>query len=92
MSYISKEEFNLLKARFDNFDRIIDLVQKQTIAIEKLTTEIKYMREEQNDLKCRLRDLESKPVKNYESLKAMISGGVISTLISAIALMIGLKK
>lgn len=92
MASITREEFEMLKERFNNFDRIIDIVQNQTIAIEKLTTEIKYMREEQNDLKCRLKELESKPTKNYESIKAMITSGVISSIISAIAIMIGLKK
>lgn len=92
MVSVSREEFDMLKSKVDNYDKVMAIVQEQTISIKELAVEIKYMREEQSDLKDRVKELESKPIKNYDSIKSMITSGIVSTIIGTIAVLIGLKK
>lgn len=69
-----------------------DLINKQTVATEKLATEMKFMREKQDSMEERLRGLENVPKKRYEGVIVSIINTIIALVIGAIAAMIGLKN
>lgn len=91
-STISRIEFDNLREEVKELKKVHDIVQRQTVVIERLTLEMKYMREDQNDMSARLRKLEEKPVKKYDNLLSTIVSNVVSAIVGAIAVLIGLSK
>lgn len=89
---ISRAEFDNLKDEIKDLKKVHDIVQRQTVVIEKLTLEMKYMREDQNDVSNRLRKLEEKPVKKYDNLLSTVVSNVVSAIVGAIAVLIGLSR
>lgn len=91
-SEVTRQEFEDLKGNVKDLHKIFDNITDIAISTEKLAVEMKYMREEQNKTEQRLKALEDKPIKRYDSIVNYIITSVISLVLGAIAVMIGLKK
>ena len=91
-SEVTRQEFEDLKGNVKDLHKIFDNITDIAISTEKLAVEMKYMREEQNKTEQRLKALEEKPIKRYDSIVNYIITSIISLVIGAIAVMIGLKK
>ena len=96
---ITRLEFNMLKEDVKELHKIYDIVNRQTIATEKLALEMKYMREKQDntdnevyDICTRVKTLEDKPVKRYDTIINTILTTLIGLVLGAVAAIIGLKK
>lgn len=89
---ISRSEFDNLREEVRDLKKVHDIVQRQTVVIEKLTLEMKYMREDQNDVSNRLRKLEEKPIKKYDNLLSTVVSNVVSAIVGAVAVLIGLSR
>ena len=89
---VSRIEFDVLKEDVKELHKVYDVVNRQTIATEKLALEMKYMREDQSNMEKRVKILEEKPVKRYDNIITQILSNVISLIIGALAVIIGLKK
>lgn len=85
---VNRLEFNHLKEQVEKLEKIYDVVQRQIVIVEKLTLEMKYMREDQNSIEKRVQNLENKPVKRYDT----IISNLISVAVGAFAAFIGLSK
>lgn len=88
---ISRSEFNDLKEDVKELHKVFDTVNRLTVVTEKLALEIKYLREDQNNVEERLKVLEEKPIKKYDDLTKAIVTTVIGIILGAIAMLIGLK-
>ncbi len=91
-SEVTRQEFEDLKGNVKDLHKIFDNITDIAISTEKLAVEMKYMREEQNKTEQRLKALEEKPIKRYDSIVNYIITSVISIILGAVAVMIGLKK
>ena len=91
-SEVTRQEFEDLKDNVKDLHKVFDKIGDIVVSIEKLAVEMKYMREEQNKTEIRLKALEEKPIKRYDSIVNYIITSVISLVIGAVAVMIGLKK
>lgn len=91
-SEVTRQEFETLKDNVKDLHKIFDSITDISISTEKLAVEMKYMREEQNKTEQRLKALEEKPIKRYDSIVNYIITSVISLILGAIAVMVGLKK
>ena len=98
-SPILRGEFDMLKKEVEQLHEIYELIREQTIAITKLAQKQDYMEQEhigirnnQDKFDKRLTDIEQKPVKRYDNLISMILSNIISLIVGAIAVIIGLKK
>lgn len=91
-SEVTRQEFEDLKGNVKDLHKIFDNITDIAISTEKLAVEMKYMREEQNKTEQRLKALEEKPIKRYDSIVNYIITSIISLVLGAIAVMIGLKK
>lgn len=89
---ISRIEFDNLKEEVKDLKKVHDIVQRQTVVIEKLTLEMKFMREDQSDMSNRIRKLEEKPIKRYDNLLSTVVSNIVSAIVGAIAVLIGLSK
>ena len=89
---VTRQEFEDLKGNVKDLHKIFDNITDIAISTEKLAVEMKYMREEQNKTEQRLKALEEKPIKRYDSIVNYIITSIISLVLGAIAVMIGLKK
>lgn len=96
---ITRYEFDVLKDDVRELHKIYDIVNRQTIATEKLALEMKFMREKQdntvnevNDISSRVKNLEEKPVKRYDTVVNNIITTIIGLILGVIATIIGLKK
>jgi hypothetical protein len=90
--YVSRDEFMDLKKDVKELHNIYDIVNRQIVVTEKLALEMKYMREDQKETKDRVKCLEEKPTKRFDSLITQIIGNVIALIIGAIAAIIGFKN
>ena len=91
-SEITRQEFEDLKGNVKDLHKIFDNITDIAISTEKLAVEMKYMREEQNKTEQRLKALEEKPSKRYDSIVNYIITSIISIILGAVAVTIGLKK
>ena len=91
-SEVTRQEFEDLKDNVKDLHKVFDKIGDIVVSIEKLAVEMKYMREEQNKTEISLKALEEKPIKRYDSIVNYIITSVISLVIGAVAVMIGLKK
>lgn len=90
-SEITRQEFDDLKSDVKDLHKIFDKITDIAVSTEKLAVEMKYMREEQNKTELRLKALEEKPIKRYDSVVTYIITSIISLVIGAVAVLIGLK-
>lgn len=88
---ISRQEFDDLKSDVKDLHKVFDKITEIALAVERLATETKYMREEQNKYEKRLTTLEEKPVKRYDNIVSYIITSIIGLVIGAVAMLIGLK-
>lgn len=91
-SEVTRQEFEDLKGNVKDLHKIFDNITDIAISTEKLAVEMKYMREEQNKTELRLKALEEKPIKRYDSIVNYIITSIISIILGAVAVTIGLKK
>lgn len=91
-SEVTRQEFEDLKDNVKDLHKVFDKIGDIVVSIEKLAVEMKYMREEQNKTEQRLKALEEKPIKRYDSIVNYIITSIISLVLGAIAVTIGLKK
>lgn len=89
---VTRLEFELVKDDIKELHKVYDLVQRQIVATEKLALEIKYLREDQKDANERIKALEERPNKRYDTVVTQIISTIIALIIGAIAAIIGLKK
>ena len=90
-SEVSRQEFDDLKSDVKDLHKVFDKITNIAVSTEKLAIEIKYMREEQNKTEKRLKELEDKPIKRYDSVVTYIITSIIGLVIGAVAVLIGLK-
>lgn len=96
---VTREEFNFLKDEVKNLHEIYEVIREQTAAITKLAQKQDFMEKEHVDIRSnqdkfdkRLSDIEQKPAKRYDNLISMVLSNIISLIVGAIAVLIGLKK
>lgn len=96
---LNNTEFGIFKVEFDNLKndvkelkKIYDIVNRQTIATEKLALEMRYMREDQDKVEKRVKVLEDKPVKRFDNIITQLLGAIIGAIVGAISVLIGLSK
>lgn len=96
---VSSAEFGVVKVEIANLKqdvqelkKIYDIVNRQTIATEKLALEMKYMREDQDKVEKRVKMLEEKPLKRFDGVITQILGAIIGAIAGAISVLIGLSK
>lgn len=89
---VSRVEFDALKDEVKELKKIYDIVNRQTIATEKLALEMRYMREDQDKADQRIKALEDRPSKRYDTVINQILSNIIALIIGAVAVLIGLKK
>lgn len=90
-SEVSRQEFDDLKSDVKDLHKVFDKITNIAVSTEKLAIEMKYMREEQNKTEKRLKELEDKPIKRYDSVVTYIITSIIGLVIGAVAVLIGLK-
>lgn len=88
---VTRQEFDDLKGDVKDLHKVFDKISDIAMATEKLAIEMKYMREEQNKADERLKTLEQKPIKRYDSVVSYIITTIIGLAIGAIATLIKLK-
>lgn len=89
---VTRLEFEIVKDDIKELHKVYDLIQRQIIATEKLALEIKYLREDQKDANARIKALEERPNKRYDTIITQIISNIIALVIGVIAAIIGLKK
>jgi hypothetical protein len=78
--------------RLKHLEDIYEIVNRQTSVTERLATEMRYLREDQNKVDKRVSVLEERPNMRFESIITTIISNVISLILGAVAVLIGLKK
>ena len=89
---ISRQEFDDLKSDVKDLHKVFDKITEIALAVERLATEMKFMREEQTKQDERLTAVEQKPAKRYDNIVNYIITSIIGLVIGAVAMLIGLKK
>lgn len=89
---VTRLEFEIVKDDIKELHKVYDLIQRQIIATEKLALEIKYLREDQKDANARIKALEERPNKRYDTIVTQIISNIIALVIGVIAAIIGLKR
>lgn len=83
---------NDIDSRLKHLEDIYDIVNRQTSVTERLATEMRFFREDQGKLDKRVTTLEERPTKRYDSIITTIISNIISLVLGAVAVLIGLKK
>lgn len=78
--------------RLKHLEDIYDIVNRQTSVTERLATEMRYFREDQGKLDKRVTNLEERPNKRFDNIITTIISNIISLILGAVAVLIGLKK
>ena len=81
-----------MDSRLKHLEDIYDIVNRQTSVTERLATEMRYFREDQGKLDKRVTNLEERPNKRFENIVTTIISNVISLILGAVAVLIGLKR
>lgn len=92
-------ERELLEQRIVKLENMFDNILKLTVGIERLTVEIKYLRDNFNTFNAdmkehisvfekRITDLETKPVKKYDSIITAAITTIVSGVVAAIVALI----
>lgn len=77
--------------RLDEHDEAIKENSDLISAIKELAIETKYMREDLNETIARLDKLESKDGDKWEKFKWLIVAGLVTLILSYLAVTVGLK-
>ena len=77
--------------RLDEVEAEVKENRELTIAVKEIATEMKHLREEQSNMNDRLKVIEEKPLKEYESTKHDIKKQVISFIMGIILCFIAIK-
>ena len=77
--------------RLDKHDITIKENSNLISAIKEMAIETKYMREDLNETISRLNKLESKDGDKWENFKWLIVAGLVSIILSYLAVTVGLK-
>lgn len=85
---MDEKYYKTLEHRVEKLEDVFEAINKLTVQIEKLATETKFMREEQNKLTTRVDQLERKPEKRYDLAINTIITGVVGAIIGAIMALI----
>lgn len=88
---ISRTEFDSLKDDVKELKKVYDKINSIAVSTEKLATEMKFMREEQNKLDSRVKNIEEKPVKRYDSVVTNIINLIVGAIVGAIIALITKK-
>lgn len=72
-------------------DKIYGEIKELAIQTARMVDEVKHLREDQNELKNRVNEIEEKPKKRYDSVVMQIITFVIGSILTIIAVKIGLK-
>lgn len=88
---ISRQEFEDLKCDVKDLHKVFDKITEIALAVERLATEMKFMREEQTRQDERLTAVEQKPAKRYDNIVNYIITSIIGLVIGAVAMLVGLK-
>lgn len=91
-NWVSRVEFNSLKDDVKELKKLYDILNRQTVATEKLALEVKYMREDQDNAEQRIKALEERPVKRYDTVVTQLLGNIVAIALGAVAIAMGLKK
>lgn len=79
-----EHEIGSLKHRVDEVERNQVAISELTKSVGELAINMKYMANDQKEIKGRLNDLEKEPGENAKYYKRVIVGCVITTLLGAI--------
>lgn len=83
---------NDIDNRLKHLEDIYDIVNRQTSVTERLATEMRFFREDQGKLDKRVTTLEERPNKRFDNIVTTIISNIISLILGAVAVLIGLKK
>lgn len=70
--------------RIDSLENKVEDIHELASSVKLLASETKAMREDVNDMNNRLKIVEEKPAKNYESIKIYIITSIISLAIGTL--------
>ncbi len=84
-------ELDHIEEELKELKSVFEIINKQTVAIEKLVVEMKFMREDHIKLDLRIKELESKPIKQWDAIVSQIISIVIAAVVGFILARIGLK-
>ena len=84
-------ELDRIEEELKELKSVFEIINKQTVAIEKLVVEMKFMREDHIKLDRRIKELESKPIKQWDAIVSQIISIVIAAVVGFILARIGLK-
>lgn len=86
-----KEHQAKAEAEHDKFQIILSEVQEAVkenkeliVAVKEITTEMKYVREEQTDINKRLKVIEEKPSQNWDKIVTTIIGTIVGAIAGGI--------
>ena len=89
---VTRVEFDILRDDVRELHKVYDTINRQTVVVEKLALEMKYLREDQKQMNERICTLEQKPAKRYDTVVTSIITSIIGIIIGAIAVLINIKK
>ena len=69
--------------RLDKIETDIKEIKELTIAVKEIAMETKAMREDVNDMNDRLKEVENKPAKNWETIVKTAISTIVGALIGA---------
>lgn len=77
------ERLAKVELKVENAINEIHVNKELALSVKEIATELKYMREEQNKMNDRLKKIEDKPAKNWETIIKTILTTVVSALVGA---------
>ena len=90
------ERLAKVELKVENAINEIKVNKELAISVKEIATELKYMREDQNNMNDRLKKIEDKPLKDYEDTKAQIKKMVVAffggIILTALGFALGLNK
>lgn len=88
---ISRQEFDDLKNDVKDLKKVFDRINSIALSTEKLAIEMKYMREKQTEMDSRIKIIEEKPVKRFDSIVTYIITTIIGLVIGYLVSLIKIK-
>lgn len=77
--------------RLDEVEQEVKENRELTVAVKEIATEIKHLREEQSSMNERLKIIEEKPFKEYESTKHDVKKQIVTFILGIILCFIAMK-
>lgn len=88
---VIEEKIKNIETAIEKNNKKIEELDKIYISVEKLAMEIKSLREETNNVNCRLKKIEEEPADKWKSMCSTVIGISISAVITFILCKLGLK-